>query len=775
MSNWIDPQPVVVSDTMRKAVGGHPLVAEALVRRGVTTPESARAFLDPNYYVPASAADLPDVERAADRISRSLAIGETIAIFGDFDVDGLTATALLMESLHTLSATLGTQDSTRIHYRVPQRNQGHGINLSALDELLDQGTSLLITCDTGVDAFAAIERAADRGCDVLVTDHHDLPNELPRALAVVNPKRLAGDHPLRELPGVGVAYKLIEYLYQQTGLGNESQSLLDLVALGIVADVARQVADVRYLLQRGLETLRTTQRVGLRALLDQAELRPEGLTEGHIGYQIAPRLNALGRLGDSRKGVELLVTQDIAQARILAAEMDGLNYQRRLVTTQVIEAALTQIERDPSLLDYRALVVAGENWHPGVLGLVAGRLAEQFNRPAVVLSGTREGLARGSARSVPGCDVHAALVGAADLLIRFGGHPRAAGLTLDPLNVDAFRKALSRSVAREWDPAAASPGLQIDSYVSLDQLSLELVAELERLAPFGTGNPPVQLATYDVQIVEDAVIGRDGEHRRLVIADADDTQQTVLWWQGAGQAVPEGKFDLAFALRARDYRGETQLQIEWVDARVRPSATPIASPSTTVLVDRRADADPRRALASLPKTGVVIWAEGDGLGVTEGEGGTDRLGLNPSPVLVIWTAPPGPDELAQAVQSVNPDEVYLFAFEPTTDVLRVFIERLSGMVKHDLRTRGGRVNIRRLAAVLGHREVTARVGLEWLEALGKLRVVTADEDTWTLQAGGEPSPDSQEVQLRLQKLLDETAAYRRHFRCAPVEILGISG
>lgn len=774
MANWIDPQPVVVSDTMRESVGGHPLVAEALVRRGVTTPESARAFLDPNYYIPASAADLPDVERAADRISRGLAIGETIAVFGDFDVDGLTATALLVESLHKLSATVGTQDSTRIHYRVPQRNQGHGINLLALDELLDQGTSLLITCDTGVDAFAAIERAAARGCDVVVTDHHDLPNELPRALAIVNPKRLAVDHPLRELPGVGVAYKLIEYLFQQTRLDRESQALLDLVALGIVADVARQVADVRYLLQRGLEILRATQRVGLRALLDQAELRPEGLTEGHIGYQIAPRLNALGRMGDSRKGVELLLTQDLARARILAAEMDGLNYQRRLVTSQVVEAALTQIERDPSLLDYQALVVAGNNWHPGVLGLVAGRLAEQFNRPAVVLSHTREGVARGSARSVPGCDIHAALMGAADLLIRFGGHPRAAGLTLDPLNVEAFRKALSRSVAREWDPAAASRGIQIDSYVPLDQLSLELVAELERLAPFGTGNPPVQLATYNVQIVEDAFIGRDGEHRRLVIADAHGTQQTVLWWQGAGQAVPEGEFDLAYALRARDYRGETQLQVEWVDARPRPSTTPTSSPPTTVLVDRRADADPRKALTSLPETGVVIWAEGDDLGVTEGAGGTDRLGLTPSPVLVIWTVPPGPDELAQAVQSVNPDKVYLFAFEPTTDVLRVFIERLSGMVKHDLRTRGGRVNIRRLAAVLGHREVTAQVGLEWLEALGKLHVVDADKDTWTLQAGGEPSPDSQEVQSRLQHLLDETAAYRRHFRSAPAEILGIS-
>jgi len=337
-----------------------------------------------------------------------------------------------------------------------------------------------------------------------------------------------------------------------------------------------------------------------------------------------------------------------------------------------------------------------------------------------------------------------------------------------------FRKALSRSVVREWDPAAASPGLQIDSYVPLDQLSLELVAELERLAPFGTGNPPVQLATCDLQIVEDAFIGRDGEHRRLVVSDTHGTQQTVLWWQGAGQAAPDGQFDLAYALRARDYRGETQLQVEWVDARPRRPTISMPSPSTTVLVDRRAGADPRKALTSLPETEIVIWAEGDDLRVTEGAGGTDRLGLTQSPVLVIWTAPPGPDELAQAMQSVNPDKVYLFAFEPTTDELRVFIERLSGMVKHDLRTRGGRVNIRRLAAALGHRELTVRVGLEWLKALGKLHIVEANEDTLKLQPGGEPSSDSQEVQSRLVHLLDETAAYRRHFRSASAEILGIS-
>lgn len=778
MADWIDPHPIVVSDALREAVGGHSLVAEALVRRGVVTPEAALAFLDPNQYTPASAAELPGIDVAADRVWRALMTGEQIAIFGDFDVDGQTATGLLVEALGELSSWLSQGGHrARIQYRVPERNQGHGIHLPALEQALDQGVTLVITCDTGVDGFAAIERASARGCDVVVTDHHDLPGSLPPAVAVVNPKGLRPHHPLWQLPGVGVAYKLVEYMFERAGRTDELESMLDLVALGIVADIAKQVADVRYLLQRGLEMLRATRRVGLRALVEQAELRPDGLTEEHISYQLAPRLNALGRLDDASRGVELLLTQDLERARILAAEMEGLNYRRRLMTNQIAQAALAQIERAPSLLDYRALVVAGHDWHPGVLGVVAGRLAKQFERPAVVLSFSREGTARGSARSMPGCDIHAALKRVGHLLTHFGGHPYAAGLSLDASNLELFRKALSRSVESVWDSEAISPGLQIDAYVSLYQLSLDLVAELERLAPFGPGNPPVQLATRDLYVVEDTVIGRDGEHRRLVVADEQGTQQTVLWWQGAGQKYPEGRFDLAYALRARDYRGEMQLQVEWMDARSRSDQlAPLSSSQPArIWVDCRGEVDPHTALAELYETEVLIWVEGPFSTLRESLDGTDRLGLSPAPGLVIWTAPPGPEELSKALQIVKPNRVYVFALEPATAGLREFLERLAGMLKYDLQLRGGQVSLPRLAAALGHREMTVRIGLEWLAARGQVHIVEMNEETATLEMGGEASADIEKVQSHLRRLLEETAAYRRHFRSAPIEMLGIAG
>jgi single-stranded-DNA-specific exonuclease len=775
MSNWIDPQPLDIPGALRDAVGGHPLVAMALARRGISTPAAARAFLDPSYYTPAPAADLPDADRAAERIRRALAAGEHVAIWGDFDVDGQTATALLVEALRVLSP------AGEIRYHVPTRGQGHGLHLPTLEQWLDQGVMLLITCDTGIDALVPIERAAARGCDVIVTDHHDLPATLPvAAYAIVNPKRLPAGHPLHELSGVGVAYKLVEHLLVQAGRPLEGKDdWLDLVALGLVADVATSVADVRYLIQRGLAALRAARRVGLRALIEQAEMRPDGLSEEHIGYQLAPRLNALGRLGDANQGVELLMTPDVSRARILAAEADGLNYQRRLITGQILQAALTQIERDPSLLDYRALVLAGQGWHPGVVGVVAGRLAERFQRPAILLSLSDDGLARGSARSVAGYDVNAALERTAGLLRRFGGHPGAAGLTLDAANLDAFRKAMSRAAEAVWDASAAVTGLQIDAYVALDELSLALVSELERLAPFGHGNRPVQLATRDLSILEDSIVGRDGEHRRLVIADEQGAQQTVLWWQGADQALPEGRFDLAYALRARDYRGEPQLQVEWVDARLHgPAVVSPPRPSRT-LVDWRREADPRAALAAaLPglkaRGALLIWAEGlERREVVPGEHATDRLSLTPVESLVIWTAPPGPAELASALQAAVPATIYLVAVEPAAGQLHPFLDRLRGMVKHDLHVRAGQVNVRRLAAALGHREATVRAGLAWLAGKGQVSIVASDRDTFTLRMGeGRPAPDLPDLEARLRWLLAETAAYRRHLRSAPLEALG---
>ena len=403
MKTWLDPEPVEVPSDLRAAVGGAPLAADVLVRRGIRDPRLARGFLDPNYYSPASPYQLSGMDVAVERLLDSFQKGEKICVWGDFDVDGQTATTTLVSGLRSLGG--------QVNYHIPLREkESHGVNLPALRRLVEDGLDLLLTCDTGIGDHQAIAYANERGVEVIITDHHDPPQTLPEALAVINPKLDPADGPLISLPGVGVAYKLLEALFEQAGRTGEEALYLDLVALGIVADLALQIRDARYLLQRGLKALQGTKRLGLRTMMELAEVDPQGLTEEYIGFEIGPRLNALGRLADANLAVELLTTDDPGRARLLATRLEGLNAERKLITGQVFQAAQSQIERDASLLDHAALVLSHDAWLGGVIGIVASRLVERYSRPALLITSPPGELARGSARSIPGVNISAAIV-----------------------------------------------------------------------------------------------------------------------------------------------------------------------------------------------------------------------------------------------------------------------------------------------------------------------------------------------------------------------------
>ena len=483
---WLEPVEIDVPADFCAAVGGHPLVAQTLLRRGLGALDAARAFLDPDFYTPASPGELPGMEDAVKRIALAIRRREPICVWGDFDVDGQTATTLMVAVLRGLGA--------RVTFHIPVRQtESHGVNVPVLQGIIAEGAHLLLTCDTGIAAHEAIAYAQSRGVDVIVTDHHSLPAELPPAYAAVNPQFLPPGHPLAALPGVGVAYKLAEELCVRAGQPELAAGQLDLVALGIVADVAALAGDTRYLLQRGLAALRRTARPGLQAMLALNQLDAASLNEEHIGFILAPRLNALGRLADANRAVEFLTTGELEQARILAADLESLNAQRKLMCDQVYQAAEAQIERDPSLLEFAALVLSGPAWPAGVIGIVAGRLAERYNRPAVLFAAPPGQPARGSARSVAGCNITAAIAAQAGMLLGFGGHPMAAGLSLAAGHIPEFRRALARTVAGMVGAAPAAPALQIDGYLPLSELSLDLVDDLERLAPMGSGNPPLTL------------------------------------------------------------------------------------------------------------------------------------------------------------------------------------------------------------------------------------------------------------------------------------------
>ncbi|MFN2196491.1 MAG: single-stranded-DNA-specific exonuclease RecJ [Anaerolineales bacterium] len=737
------------------------MVARLLAQRGLTDPQAARAFLDPSVYQPTSPYELPNLEHAVDRLRQALAGSEQIAVWGDFDVDGQTATTLLVQGLRMLGG--------QVVYYIPNRaRESHGVNLSGLEQVIDAGARVVLTCDTGITALEAADYARQRGVDFIVTDHHDLPETLPAATVLVNPKFLPAGHPLGALPGVGVAYKLMEALLAQAGRADAAEELLDLVALGIVADLAEQTGDTRFLLQRGLPSLRGTTRLGLLNLIELAELQREHLTEEHISFALAPRLNALGRLGNANLGVELLTTSDAGRARLLASHLEGLNTQRKLLTDQVFQGVMGQIQRDPASLNYAVLVFANPDWPAGVIGIVASRIVEHYHKPVILFSAPPGGTARGSARSIPGVNITAAIAAQAGLLHGFGGHPMAAGLALDTERIGEFHAAVSRTVAAQTRDLNLEATLQIDAVLPLGKLSLELVDALDILAPFGPGNPPLAFASQPLSVAGSATIGRTGEHLQVQVRDQHGESYRVLWWQGAGWELPDSPFELAYTAHTSNYRGQRQLEITWEDARlVQTSAISVAAPPQRELVDCRSAVDPSRELAALDLPAQTqLWAEGL---LTPPAGYSTRSGLEPAPALVIYTCPPSQAVLQAALAQATPQVVYLFGVDPALDAPQAFLERLAGLVKHALRAKNGRTRLDSLAAALGHRTTTVAAGLDWLQARGQIHYNLSINGLLEIEAAGKSPRGDREVLKKLHSLLEETRAYRAYYRRAALQ------
>ncbi|HJS18870.1 MAG TPA: single-stranded-DNA-specific exonuclease RecJ, partial [Anaerolineales bacterium] len=484
MTRWLNPRQVKIPTSFAD-LNLHPLVAQTLVRRGIDTLPAARAFLHPDDQ---TSVPFPGIEPAVDRVLQSIRRGELICVWGDFDVDGQSSTSVLVQSLQSVGANV-------IYYIPIRGKESHGVHIESLKPIIANGTSLLLTCDTGITAYEAIEYANSRGVDVVVTDHHDPGETLPNAKAIVNPKLLPEGHILENLAGVGVAYKLAEALlinYQipDTPFPLTPDSLLDLVALGLIADVALLKGETRTLAQRGIHALRRSTRTGLKVMAELAGASLDTLTEETIGFTFAPRLNALGRLSDANPAVELLTTRDAARARVLAAQIEGLNAQRRLLTSQVYEAAETLLRENPNWLTEPAIVLSHQNWPGGVVGIVANRLVDRYHKPVLLLTESDDGLLRGSARSVEGLHITEAIASQKELLLGFGGHPMAAGLALSKEHFSAFRKGLGRAVEQQLGSVVRQePSLQIDAWLQLDEINLELAGALEALAPFGAGNP----------------------------------------------------------------------------------------------------------------------------------------------------------------------------------------------------------------------------------------------------------------------------------------------
>ena len=756
---WLEPVFVQVPEEVLQAAGGSDLLAEILVRRGYNTRDKAERFLNLENYLPADPSDLPDLDLAVSRLQSAIDQKERIGVWGDFDVDGQTSTTLLVSGLQSLGA--------EVTYHIPVRaKESHGITTPALKKFLDSGVHLLLTCDTGITAHEAVDYTNQRGVDVIITDHHTLPPELPKALARVNPQRLPAEHPLRGLCGAGCAYKLLEELLRQAGREQEARQYLDLAALGTVADLAVLTGDNRYIVYTGLKVLRENIRPGLKAVLELAEVNCASLTEEHISFVLAPRLNAVGRLSDANPMVPFLTSPDIETARQTALEIERFNSQRKLLCDQVFQGAIAQIEQNQALLENPVLVLSHPLWEAGVIGIVASRLVELYHRPAILIAARPDAVGLASARSVEGINITSAIAENQSLLLGFGGHPMAAGFSIETARIPDFQRAIIhtiKSMTQEPRPAFELP---IDASLPFNNISLNEIGNLDRMAPFGPGNPPLVFTTDRLSMQSSTAIGKTREHLQLILEDMHGYSRKVLWWQGAGLPIPEDPFDLAYTVRASNYRGQAELQIEWIDARPSTSTTnlPSSRPKYEILDFRQTD-DPEDILAQFQTPpGYTLWQETEKPRRTSAQ---DRYNLSPSDILVIWTIPPGPSELKAALASVLPKKVLLFGSAPNNDKPEAFLTRLTGLVRHALKDHRGCANVAEFAVATSQREITVQKGVEWLAANGYLEILNVQEGCMWLKEKGLPNfQDKTRLEVELKSLLSETAAYRSYYQRA---------
>jgi single-stranded-DNA-specific exonuclease len=552
-ARWVlkESAPAAVEE-IAAAVGVPAIVAAALVNRGLNTVEQAREFLYAGTDDLLDPHSIPGMEQAVAIIREAIAAGHAIRICGDYDVDGVSATALLVRALTALGA--------RADYYLPHRvRDGYGLNRQAVEQAAADGIGLLITADCGTGAVEPIAAARAAGISVIVVDHHRPAERLPDADVILNPLCADGPEATRQLAAVGVAYQLVAALARACGVApGAPHRFLDLVALGTVADVVPLLGENRILLREGLRRLRGTRKVGLRSLMRVSGITPDRLGSRQIAFGLGPRLNAAGRIEHARIAAELLLTSDTEEADRLAADLDGHNQQRQDQEARMLEEAEALIAQSVDLDRERVIVVASEGWLPGVVGIVASRLVDRYHRPAVLIA-LEDGRGRGSGRSITGFHLWEALRQAREHLVHFGGHAMAAGLTVEQDRIPDLRRALNDYARDRLAPEQLQPTIVLDAWAQPSELTAGLVSQLNSLAPFGAGNPTPVLASQELTLIGIEELGPNGDHARLRVQEVASQCRAEAVWFRCGELVdrlsPGQTLDICYVPEIDEWRG----------------------------------------------------------------------------------------------------------------------------------------------------------------------------------------------------------------------------
>lgn len=541
------------------------VIAAILLNRGVKD-EDVDAYLKKSMADIVNPTLMLDMDKAADRICTAITNKEKIAVYGDYDVDGITATALLYEFLQSSGADA--------QYYIPDRKgEGYGINIMAVNKLYKLGTKLMITVDCGITAIGEVEFAKLQGMDVIITDHHTCKDRLPTAAAaILNPKRPDCEYPFDALAGVGVAFKLILALAMKLGMKTSDifNKYVDIAALGTIADVVPLLGENRIIVDKGLKAMQNPQRPGIKAIMEVAGALRKGINASTIAFAIAPRLNAAGRLGTATTAVELLLTKDEERAHEIAADLDAENKERQLTEQNILEEALSLIASDPNFEKKKVIVLAKEDWHHGVIGIVASRLCEMFYKPCILISHSN-GIGKGSGRSIPNFNLFDALSECEKYLTGFGGHSVAAGLNINISDLEDFIKAINKYADDTLTEKDMIPSVNIDCPITERAVTLENAYMLSRLEPFGMSNEKPVFAMANVQVTDIASVGADSKHLKLRVSRGGVTMNCIGFGMGAlAENIACGDIiNIAFHMDINHYQGTDTVQLLLKDIKKR--------------------------------------------------------------------------------------------------------------------------------------------------------------------------------------------------------------
>lgn len=542
----------------------HPLVAKVLVLRGFEDIEKAQSFLDAKLNLLPHPHKMLNLKTAAERIVDAMERSETICIYGDYDVDGVTSTALLVDFFRKAGYPVRSYLPSRI-------DEGYGFHKSTVEQMAHEGVSLIITVDTGISGHDACRKAKEFGVTVIITDHHEILGSLPDAFSIINPHQKGCGFHKEQLAGVGIAFFLaaavrIELIARKKISADkiDLKQFLDLVTLGTVADVAPVVEVNRLLVSYGLGIISSEERPGIKALKEVAHLTSKKVLCGHVSFQLGPRINAAGRMGDANLGVDLLTGQDYSEALRIAEILEKENQKRQLVEGKILEEARTQLLGNKNHEQLHSVVLAGKDWHPGVIGIVASRIQEEFYRPTILITFDGE-VGRGSARSIADFNIFKAIEKCSNFLEGFGGHQYAAGLQIKPENLSDFAIAFEKIARKELSKEDLIPRLIIDAQCELEQIDSRLIKSLGKLAPFGVGNPEPVFMTRDAEVMYKKVVGRT--HLKLRVSNGRDNITAIAF--GMGDLIDEisTRIDIAYTVGMNEYQGHSEIQLTIKDLK----------------------------------------------------------------------------------------------------------------------------------------------------------------------------------------------------------------